>query len=59
MTKLLPRYLWPYRLPLSIVLVLVAVQAVSNLYLPNLMADIIDTGVIIVDKANCQYFVRK
>jgi ATP-binding cassette subfamily B multidrug efflux pump len=55
MTKLLPRYLWPYRLPLSIVLILVAVQAISNLYLPNLMADIINNGVI---KGDTNYIVR-
>jgi ATP-binding cassette subfamily B protein len=55
MTKLLPRYLWPYRLPLCIVLVLVAVQALANLYLPNLMADIIDNGVI---KGDTNYIVR-
>jgi ATP-binding cassette subfamily B protein len=46
MTKLLPRYLWPYRLPLCVVLVLVAIQALSNLYLPNLNADIINNGVL-------------
>jgi ATP-binding cassette, subfamily B, multidrug efflux pump len=46
MTKLLPRYLWPYRLPLCLVLILVAIQALSNLYLPNLNADIINNGVL-------------
>jgi ATP-binding cassette, subfamily B, multidrug efflux pump len=55
MTKLLPRYLWPYRLPLAIVLVLVAVQALANLYLPNLNADIINNGVV---KGDTGYIVQ-
>jgi ATP-binding cassette subfamily B protein len=55
MTKLLAKYLSPYRLPLGIVLVLVAVQAISNLYLPNLMADIINNGVI---KGDTNYIAR-
>jgi ATP-binding cassette subfamily B protein len=55
MSKLLPRYLWPYRLPLAIVLVLVAVQALANLYLPNLNADIINNGVV---KGDTGYIVR-
>jgi ATP-binding cassette subfamily B protein len=55
MTRLLPKYLWPYRLPLSLVLVLVAVQALANLYLPNLNADIINNGVV---KGDTNYIVR-
>jgi ATP-binding cassette, subfamily B, multidrug efflux pump len=55
MSKLLPRYLWPYRLPLAIVLVLVAVQALANLYLPNLNADIINNGVV---KGDTGYILR-
>jgi ATP-binding cassette subfamily B protein len=55
MTKLLPKYLWPYRLPLSIVLVLVAVQALANLYLPSLNADIINNGVV---KGDINYIIR-
>jgi ATP-binding cassette subfamily B protein len=55
MTKLLPRYLWPYRLPLTIVLILVAVQALANLYLPSLNADIINNGVI---KGDTDYILR-
>ena len=55
MTKLLPRYLWPYRRPLALVLVLVAVQALANLYLPNLNADIINNGVV---KGDTDYIVR-
>jgi ATP-binding cassette subfamily B protein len=55
MSKLLPRYLWPYRLPLAIVLVLVAVQALANLYLPNLNADIINNGVV---KGDTGYIIQ-
>jgi ATP-binding cassette, subfamily B, multidrug efflux pump len=54
MTKLLPRFLRPYRLPLTIVLILVAVQAIANLYLPSLNADIINNGVV---KGNTGYIV--
>ena len=55
MTKLLPRFLAPYRLPLAVVLVLVAVQALANLYLPNLNADIINNGVV---KGDTDYIIR-
>jgi ATP-binding cassette subfamily B multidrug efflux pump len=55
MTKLLPRYLAPYRLPLGIVLILVAIQAISNLYLPSLNADIINNGVV---KGNRDYIIN-
>ncbi len=55
MRKLLPRYLWPYRLYLAIVTVLVSIQALSNLYLPSLNADIINNGVI---KGDTDYIVR-
>src|ERR1035437_8287683 len=55
MTKLLPRYLRPYRAQLSIVLVLVAIQAIANLYLPSLNADIINNGVI---KGVNDYIIR-
>jgi ATP-binding cassette subfamily B protein len=43
---LLRRFLAPYRRPLSIVLTLLFVQAVGNLYLPELNADIINNGVV-------------
>jgi ATP-binding cassette subfamily B multidrug efflux pump len=55
MIKLLPRYLWPYRLYLSIVAVLVTIQALSNLYLPNLNADIINNGILTGDTG---YIIR-
>ena len=46
MTKLLPRFLWPHRWRLLIVVVLVTVQALANLYLPSLNADNINNGVV-------------
>jgi len=55
MTRLLRTYLAPYRLPLSIVLILVAVQAIANLYLPSLNADIINNGVV---KGDTDYILR-
>jgi ATP-binding cassette subfamily B multidrug efflux pump len=55
MTKLLLRFSRPYRPLIAIVLVLVTVQALSNLYLPNLNADIIDNGVI---KGDTGYIIR-
>ena len=55
MTKLLARYLRPYRVQLLIVLVLVTIQALSNLYLPSLNADIINNG---VSKGDTGYIIR-
>jgi ATP-binding cassette subfamily B multidrug efflux pump len=55
MTRLLSRYLRPYRTQLLIVLVLVAIQALSNLYLPSLNADIINNG---VSKGDTAYIIR-
>lgn len=45
MTKLF-RFLKPFRLPVLAVLVLVFFQSLSELYLPTLMADIVDIGVV-------------
>src|SRR5436309_2848460 len=45
MIKLL-RFLKPYRMVLIWVVVLAFMQAMANLYLPNLMADIVDNGII-------------
>ena len=45
MIKLL-RFIKPYRTILTIVIILAIVQALSNLYLPNLMADIVDNGIV-------------
>ena len=45
MIGLLATYLRPYRGPLVLVVVLLLVQSLANLYLPELNADIIDNGV--------------
>ena len=42
---LLRRYLPVYSAPLALVLVLLLIQALGNLYLPNLNADIINNGI--------------
>jgi ATP-binding cassette, subfamily B, multidrug efflux pump len=40
------RFLAPYRLTIACILVLVFLQSLSNLYLPNLMANIVDHGIV-------------
>ena len=45
MIKIL-RFLKPYRMLLVLVLVLAIGQATANLYLPNLVADIVDYGIV-------------
>ena len=45
MVKLL-RYMKPYRATLVLVLILAAAQALGNLYLPNLFADIVNNGIV-------------
>ncbi len=54
MIKML-RFLKPYRAILVLIVVLAFIQAITNLYLPNLMADIIDNGVV---KGNTSYIWR-
>ncbi len=49
MTRLLRTHLQPYRRQVVIVTVLLAVQAIGNLWLPSLNADIIDNGVVVGD----------
>src|SRR5438270_10816339 len=44
--RLLPRFLLPYRPQILLVVVLLLIQSVANLYLPNLNADIINNGVV-------------
>ena len=44
MIKLL-RFMRPYRWTLVLVLVLAFAQSIANLYLPNLLADIVDNGI--------------
>jgi ATP-binding cassette, subfamily B, multidrug efflux pump len=45
------RSLKPFALPIAFVLALVAAQAISELYLPTLMSDIVDTGIVQGDTA--------
>ncbi len=47
----LTRFMKPYRLTLVLVLVLAFAQSFANLYLPTLMADIVDNGVVKGDTA--------
>src|SRR6266852_8837810 len=45
MIKLL-RFIKPYRIAVALIVVLACVQAMANLYLPTLMADIVDKGIV-------------
>jgi len=45
-SDLLRRYLGPYRRPLALVIALLFVQAIANMYLPELNAEIINNGVV-------------
>ena len=45
------RFLKPYTLSVALVLVLVAGQSIAELYLPTLMADIVDKGITSGDTA--------
>ena len=49
MIRLLRGYLGPYRGRISVVLLLLLVQAIGNLYLPDLNGDIINNGVVTGD----------
>jgi len=53
--SLLRRYLPKYRIEVAIVTVLVFIQSIANLYLPNLNADIINNGVA---KGDTEYIWR-
>jgi ATP-binding cassette subfamily B protein len=55
MIALFRRYLRPYQWPLVLVLALLLVQAIANLYLPELNADIINNGVV---KGDTDYILR-
>src|SRR5437899_1827872 len=49
------RYLKPYRLAVGLTIFFVFLQSMANLYLPTLMADIVDSGII---KGDTDYIVR-
>ena len=51
MKDLLVTYLRPHRKALGVIAVLLLIQAITNLYLPNLNADIINYGVLTGDTA--------
>ncbi len=55
MIELFRQYLPPYRWPLVFVMILLGIQAVANLYLPELNADIINNGVV---KGDINYILR-
>lgn len=55
LVSLLRRYLPPYRSEVAIVTVLLLIQSIANLYLPNLNADIINNGVA---KGDTEYIWR-
>jgi ATP-binding cassette subfamily B protein len=52
LVKLLRRYAGRYKVPIFVVVVLFALQAIANLYLPNLTADIINNG---IEMGNIRY----
>lgn len=54
MTKLI-RFLKPFRILVAAVLLLVFVQTLTELYLPTLMADIVDTGIV---RGDTPYIIR-
>ena len=55
MRRLLFRFGRPYRRLLAVVLTLITIQALANLYLPSLNADIINNGVV---KGDTNYIMR-
>ncbi len=55
MTSLLRTYLRPHRKVLVVIALLLLVQAITNLYLPSLNADIINNGVVTGDTS---YIIR-
>ena len=55
MIDLLKTYLRPYWKQLTLVMVLLMAQAIANLYLPSLNADIINNGVV---KGDTNYILR-
>src|SRR5271169_1339722 len=49
------RYLRPFTVPIVIILVMVAGQAIAELFLPTLMADIVDLGIV---RGDTPYILR-
>ncbi len=55
MIPILRKYLRPYSTPIAFVIVLLFIQAIANLYLPELNADIINNGVA---KGDTDYIIQ-
>ena len=55
LTSLLIRYLRPYKWQVVVIMIVLLAQAVANLYLPNLNADLINNG---VTKGDVGYILR-
>lgn len=53
--KKLIKLLKPYRTPIIVIFILVFLQSISELYLPNLMSDIIDVGIV---NGDTDYIIR-
>lgn len=53
--KKLIKLLKPYRTPIIVIFILVFLQSLSELYLPNLMSDIIDVGIV---NGDTDYIIR-
>lgn len=49
------RFLKPFKLHVALVLILIFLQTMANLYLPTLMSDIVDTGIV---KGDVAYIVK-
>lgn len=49
------RFLKPYKIPVITVLILLFFQSLAELYLPTLMSDIVDTGIV---KGDTNYILR-
>ena len=49
------RFLKPYKVPVAGVLILLLFQSLAELYLPTLMSDIVDTGIV---KGDIPYIIR-
>ena len=49
------RFLKPYKIPVVIVVALTFLQTLSELYLPTLMSDIVDIGIV---RGNINYIVK-
>jgi len=49
------RFIKPYKASVAVVLVLMFFQSISQLYLPTLMADIVDTGIV---NGDIDYMIR-